>query len=274
MAKKEEYEEYEKKPKLKNVLIVLGILFVIGIAVISAFPIKYVATEEYKIIEMRDISEAYKEPYDCSFEESYKEPYDCSSTDINWVMYDIDYGVASRTCIQEECSQQERYCKEKNFWGNCVKYGERCVQYSCIKYKISCKVVIENKEREGYTFSVNMRKYDYDDRDYTLISRKNTWISALSSKTLYWDFTYLSTDSVTCSANLETIPTREVTTEKTCYRTKTKTIPKTCYQSRTKLVSTPFCVTKTRQVSKTTTLLNQWTGNTDYHYKVEGGCDK
>ena len=210
-----------------SIAVLVFMIILVTVSTVSITPVSYRAREHYKTVEIRDVSETYQENYDCSFTETYQEPYDCSTAHNKNVLYELDYEVARTECMQEECSEHEQYCTETNFWGNCIEFGERCVNEKCIKYKRYCQVTIENKEREGYSFSVQLKKYNYDNKEYTTINKQDVYISALRSRTLYWDFIYIPPESVTCVANLDSDPQKEITTTNICDETKRRTIPKT-----------------------------------------------
>ncbi len=198
-----------------------------------------------------------KEPYEAKEAHPIKEPYITTECDTINVIYKIDYGTSSSTCKQQECASYSSYCVEKNFWGNCIEYTQSCSSYKCVKYQKSCYITIKNKEREGAYFNLKLYKWDYDDKEGKLIKTDNVWVNSLDERNVYWDFTYLPTESVGCWYELTNTPQRTECEEVTRYKDKIE------YRTVTKYRDDYKEKTETRYA----TLFEQITGQAVYYRK-------
>lgn len=209
-------ENIKRKSGSKIWLWVL-IIGIVSLLVLGAATIKFPYTGMVTYTEKVPINKVEK------YEDT--EPY--STTECNEVnmLYDAEYVGIRDDCIQQECDQNEQYCVDKNFWGNCIQYSERCIHYKCVKYRKTCGLKIENKEREGHSFSLLLQKYNHDNNEKTLVRRDSLYVAGLNDNTVYWDFTYLSTESVGCVYELSETP--RMTQCKDVIRSKTVTKERT-----------------------------------------------
>lgn len=201
---------------MKTLWLVVIIISLVGVFVVAGMTIKVPYTGMVTYTDTVPINKV----------EKYKdtEPYTATECKEVNMLYDAQASEKS-DCIQQECDRHEQYCVDTNFWGNCVQYAERCVQYKCVKYRKTCTLTVENKERESYTFKLNLAKYNYDTKEKGIVKTDSLYVRGLSKNSISWDFTYLSTDSMGCSYQFTETPTmtqcrdvikqKEVTKERT-----------------------------------------------------------
>jgi len=250
--KKENYEEYEenKKTSIWPVLIAVFVLvLVLGIIASFIIPSSYVVTQEYPVKEPRQERQVYYGD----------EPFTNTKCNMVNMLFSADVNQYDSRCIQDECSNTETYCYSKNWLGNCVEYRQRCIGTSCVKYSISCKLKIVNKERVSGKFVIGYGKWDYDDNEFKKIGSDYIWVNALDEGYKYWSFNKLTTESLGCYATWDT-PQRQECKDFIDYRKVKKEKDVTVY----------YDSTKTRQVTKYAPLFMIWTGQVRYYEYVSG----
>lgn len=171
-----------------------------------------------------------QEPYEEIVTEIEKETYtteECKDIDA---IYKIGYVTQTDNCLQNDCATYEDYCVEKNFWGNCIRFAQRCLTTKCIKYNKNCKITIENKEKQWLNFNLELYKENFDSGTLTLIKGDNIGVQALDSSIASWGFVFFTTDNVGCRYKLKNTPkiqdcnqvikSKEVPKEKTVIKTR------------------------------------------------------
>ena len=233
-------EKEVKKSGLKFYFIGLFAVIVITL-IIFVIPATYTATE------------VYAKPYQDTETYSVREPYtQCDNTNM---LYGVEWANNGYDCLRYECANYETYCSEKNFWGNCIEYNQRCSYDKCVKYRKNCGIKIKNKERETASFKIKLYKRDNDDNERTYIEKQNIGISGFSERKVTWNFVYYPRDSMTCSYTISDKPTKRVCETKWQDVIKEREVTKVKYAER--------------QVIKKTTLFNIWGRNVDYYYRVD-----
>lgn len=117
---------------------------------------------------------------------------------INWISEPYD-------CIKQICANHEQYCVEKNFWGNCVRWKERCIKYECTLYKRTCNYEIENKDDVRGTFVIEGWK-GTNTQKKELVKTIKIWVSARSKVRIQWKFTYTDPYESYCHYKPKDIP--------------------------------------------------------------------
>jgi len=235
---KEAKEEKEVYGKNKNLFIILGVVLGISvlifiIVILNESPIQKIPSitgEAIKEQNCRDV----QVPYD--YLEEYQEtiPYTDQECNAIYMIWKPEYVGVYQNCIQEECASYEQVCVEKNFWGNCIRYEPRCAGNKCVKYRQYCGLKIENKEREGATFNLELYKWNQDTQTSTLVTTQNLWVPPLDSATATWNFVYLPTEAVSCWYKVTNNPTRQECKEVIRYKEVTKTRTVTRYKTEQK----------------------------------------
>lgn len=147
-------------------------------------------------------------------------------------------------------------CRKK-FLGNCIEYAQSCSSYKCVKYQNNCYLNIENKEKERAYLNLKLYKWDYDNKEGKLIRTDTVWVNPLDEANVYWDFTYLPTESVGCWYELTNTPQRTECEEVTRYNDKTECTTITQYYDRY----------KEDTETKYATLFQRITGQVTYYRK-------
>lgn len=239
-----EEENYEK-PKRKGINIGLIILFVIIGIVIIAIIAAAIIQVPYTV------SESYIDKV--ASEEHYTESVPYNDQDCNDIqmIYKITWGNNAQTCLQNECASYNQVCSEKNFWGNCVKYNDVCASYKCVKYNNHCELNVENKERETLALQLQVQKWSRDSNSASDVSGYPTtyYVTVLDTKKILWDFSSVSTESVSCIYSVKNNPTRSECKDVVRYRN----------EDRTRTIYTD--VTKYRDITKYCSALNKLVGN-------------
>jgi len=230
-----------KKTRRWSTTLKMGVAILIVLAVFSA--IGYPALTGHTIVECEkevqvpyEAQESYveKEPYMAEECKDVQVPYTAEECHQEYFVYKEEFTKNEDTCTQQECASYNSVCAEYNFWGNCVRYNQVCSSYKCVKYRRDCVLKVTNQEKEATTFSLNLQKYSYDSRITTLVKTANLWVGPLDSSSTSWDFTHLPTESMTCTYNIVTVPTRNVCENVIKYRTERECSNATKYRDVTK----------------------------------------
>ena len=187
-----------KKRQKKNLVIALSL--------ISVFTILGVLGNTIKV------------PYSAITGEVVKEPYVDTECYFKDAIYKIEWAGNEASCIQEECATYSSYCAEKNFWGNCIRYEQRCASNKCVKYGADCKIKIINQEKEPMTFNLDLSKFNRDTRISQPIKTETFGVSALGDRIVSWSYTRLSTESASCQYQLTNNPQIQVCNQQTKYK--------------------------------------------------------
>jgi len=167
-------------------------------------------------------------PYNAYEIEYESVPYEervCNNLNLK---YAIEWGDTTTRCLSEICDEHRQYCIEKNFWGNCIEYGETCVHSVCTLYKRYCEVKIKNVDDEAGTWGINV--YSNIEGSKKFITTKNQYIQPTKEKTFYWEFKYNPQEDVYCDYDINKIPQKRICEDKIKYKEvgKAKNIIKYC----------------------------------------------
>ncbi|MEK6885614.1 MAG: hypothetical protein AABX17_01455 [Nanoarchaeota archaeon] len=207
---------------LRLTLILISVLLILVFSSLFGFQ----AITGHSVFQTcKDVQVPYEE------QEEYTDTVPYTAQDCNYItpLYKTEYIDVSSNCIQQECESYAQVCIEKNFWGNCISYGQgSCQSYKCVKYQQTCGVKITNQERQGTYFNLNLQVYNYDSQQRTSVRIENLWVSALDSNQASWSFTYLPTDRMGCVYDFVDSPQIQECKDTIKYRdmTKTRTITK------------------------------------------------
>lgn len=195
----------------------------------------------------------YTEQEEYTKTESYTEsvPYtDTECTNINMI-YKIENIPTTNDCMQYDCARYDSICVEqgcarKGIFGNCeqyecVKYTQKCAENKCIKFTEHCGIKIINQERESAAFNIEFNKYSYDTKSSLNIETNTVYVDALDSRSYYWDFMFLPTESVTCYYRLTNQPQRQECKDVIKYRDVQKEKQVTAYRPVTKYKTEQKC---------------------------------
>jgi len=174
----------------KKLLLVLIILFVISMITFLSIIIQVPYTEYVTYFD--------KEPYSTK---------DCQNVELKGV---IDFGQTNTICENEICDRTESYCVEKNFWGNCIEFRDRCIHNACTKYRKYCNLNIENIGDEGGTWSFNAYSNNYDTNEKKFIDTINVFIKPRRTGIGSWNFVYDAGENVRCRYESVKAPTERV----------------------------------------------------------------
>ncbi len=186
-VKKVKTDETKKKTDSKAWLwiLVIGVLVVIGAATIK-FPytgmVTYTDTVPINKVETYQDTEAYTDK-------------ECNQVSIK---KNIDWGATKRPCLQQECAEHYQVCVDKNFWGNCVRYEDRCRSYRCVKTRLDCSLNIKNIDDEGGTFKFEGYVINTDNGDESYIKDVSVYVRAQDTGTGYWSYVYIYPSSYNC----------------------------------------------------------------------------
>lgn len=155
-------------------------------------------------------------------------PYTEQVCEKSNLKYAIEWGTGSTDCSSEICDRHKQYCTEKNFWGNCIEYGETCVHSVCTLYKRYCELRIKNIDDTAGNWGINV--YSNIEGNKKLIANKGKHIQPTKEKTFYWDFKYSPKENVNCNYDINTIPQKTICEDKIKYKEvgKVKSIIKYC----------------------------------------------
>lgn len=153
------------------------------------------------------------------------EPYtevECNNIQLKFV---DEWGDNDITCVNEICDRNEQYCVEKNFWGNCIRYADRCTHYACTKYRMDCELEITNIDNEYGTWRLDGYSWNRElNRQEDFIKSVGVGINPTKSSTARWSFTYSAGDQRSCWYNWNTLPTKQVCDNVIRYRDVQKTV--------------------------------------------------
>ena len=193
----------------------IGIVIVIIVVASNGFPTP-------KVIE--PICKDVQVPYEVSEEYNETVPYSAEQCENAQLKYLIEWGSINTVCLNEICDAHEQYCVEKNFWGNCVKYAERCTHNACTKYQTSCNVKIDNIDDEAGTWSIEGYSWNQDiNQRGDFVGTINTYVNPTKSGIASWNIVYNAGESRACWYSISNIPTKSI-----CENViKNKDVPKT-----------------------------------------------
>jgi len=150
-----------------------------------------------------------------------KEPFiqeECENVELKSV---IEWGSRESLCLNKICDRTEQYCIEKNFWGNCIEFRDRCIHEVCMKYRKKCSLIIENIDDTAGTWNFQGYSKNRVTNEEKLIDSISVYVKPTKSGEVLWNFDYDAGESIDClykqSVNL---PTKTICEEKTKYRNK------------------------------------------------------
>jgi len=192
-----------KSGGLRAVIIIVGILLVLSVLyLVSAFvQIPYTGYAVY----------TEKEPY--TETETYldTEPYtdqDCSEADLKSV---IELDDTDSVCINEICDSNTQVCVDTNWYGGCIKYQDQCTHKACTKYKLMCKVSVQNIDDNYGVWVISGYEYFYNTRQRgDLIKDIQVPVQPTKTGMASWEYTFDAGESVGCSYDVKTTPTKSV----------------------------------------------------------------
>lgn len=145
--------------------------------------------------------EVVQVPYQGTEYYTESEPYttqDCQNVNM---IYKINYGTGSSSCLQNECATYDQVCAEWNWLHtSCNRYVDgSCSSYKCTKYNQHCVLTINNQERSTLSLQIELDKWSFDTKSSTTIQGENFYnVAPLDSRTLTWDYSYLPTEATNC----------------------------------------------------------------------------
>ncbi len=199
----------DNKKRNKKLLIILIILFLIGICSFLLISIKVSFTSQVVYNE--------REPY---IDEH------CKNIKLKSI---IEWGVSDSVCVNQICDKTESYCVEKNFWGNCIEFRDRCIHYACTKYRMDCNINIDNIDDEGGTWNFKCYSINYETGIKNYIDDISVYVKPTRTAIGSWSFKYDAGESVGCKYELLDYPTKEVCENVIVYKNVEKTGEETRY---------------------------------------------
>jgi len=235
-----EKKELDDKPKEKankgNFWLFVGLIAVVGIIVIILISSGKIMTgnvvAEGNNLENSQAKGNCREvqvPYEDI--ETYTEsmPFtdeECENTPLKYL---VEWENGQTTCINEICDQHESVCVDKNFWGNCVQFEERCTHNACTKYSRECVVNVNNIDNEGGSWAIDGYSWNNElNQKGDFIGKFDAWVNPTRSNTVRWSFTYNAGESRSCWYQVAEVPTKTVCDNVINYRDveKTRTVVK------------------------------------------------
>ena len=204
-------QERKKGLKLWIWILVIGIL---GTIVLGAATIKFPYTGMVTVSEKVPINKIEKYPDT----ELYPDK-DCNQV---YIKFNTDWGNIENPCLQQECAEHYQVCIEKNFWGNCIKYEDRCSSYKCVKNRVDCRLNIKNIDDEGGSFRFKGYVVNLDNNEQTFVQDVTVYVRAQDIGVAYWSYIYNYPSRYSCTWQDMITPTKTVCENVVKQRTVTK----------------------------------------------------
>lgn len=132
------------------------------------------------------------------YEDIEREPYEREEcNDIELKSMD-EWGNTPSVCLNEICDKTESYCVDKNFWGNCVEFRDRCIHNACTKYKRTCNFNVLNIDDRGGTWRLEGHALNKVTSESKFIESVSTYVKSMDSSTISWSFTYDAGEIMHC----------------------------------------------------------------------------
>ena len=200
----EENEETKESKKDKILLASIAVILILSLIVTN---VEFEFSEMYTYIdsvprqttEIYEKSVSYTETVPAIKTEYYfeKVPFVDEDCKKRAPVFDLSLSTFD-DCLEDTCVQTTSVCIDKNIWGNCVKFEEKCEKAICTKMLKSCDLTFKNEEqKEMITLSVTYG--DLIDEKVSITQENRTlYIGALDEYTVSWDFEYFSGDRAYC----------------------------------------------------------------------------
>lgn len=199
----QEIEELEI-PK-KNSLGWLWILLVVCIVVILVVflvPLPYNVTVKYKETVPTKETQAYYdyESTPVTRTETYTdtEPYSEKVCDDVNLKYNVKWESES-VCLRYDCLNPYQECVQKNLWGNCVQFAQRCSNQVCAQTQLHCRLRITNLDNTEGTFKVRGAAYDYASQENEFVKEVSVYIQGGDYGVATWTYNFDYPDSYSCN---------------------------------------------------------------------------
>ena len=149
-------------------------------------------------------------PYEDTETYTDNEPYtdkECENINLKAI---YEWGQINSVCENEICDQTQSVCAEENFWGNCIKFEEKCIHKACTKYRMHCNLNIENIDDESGNWKIQGMSSNRNTDATANIKSVDVFVQARRSAIASWDFLYDAGENMGCSYNLIEVPTKQV----------------------------------------------------------------
>lgn len=188
--------------KLSSIIIVVSIVVIVGaVAILAGNTIQVPYTG--MVTTWEDVPVTRTE----SFKD--REPYTDQECHMQEIKYTESWGDIEHRCLQEECAEHYQVCVEKNFWGNCIQFEDRCSGNQCVKVSLTCALDIRNIDDEGGTFE--LKGYVVGDNgEEQLVDTVQVYVRAMSTGTATWSYTYYPPQLFNCRARDIDAPSKQV----------------------------------------------------------------
>jgi len=224
------------KKEIKKDVMPVKLKVLIGVGIVVLLFILYIGLvkQPLSVTEVRSVSEPYTTT-EC-LDKQLNSKYDWGESSFN-VCYEYD----------TVCNSYDEYCCENNWYGGCNRYCSRCSGYSypCLRYGSSCSFMFTNNDESGGTFGFTNAFIDYNGEELK-VEQKTVYVYSNDKGSVV--FKYFSDK-------------KEVNT---CYNLGVQIPSKTVCND---VVRTHY-VDKDFSVIKYYTILQQWTGQVRWRYKL------
>ena len=239
----------EKELFISKWLIYLTLVFIVAVAMYF-IKLPYTTSVSYQNYESYIDTEYYQEqvPYPCEKcnDVTYSSALKNTAISRNCISSDRVCEYSEQYCIStgSVCTNQQQYCCETNWYGGCIKWCNRCLNYNypcnqygtrcaswknvCLRTDVTCKATLYNYETNYGTWQVQFNYYGYNN---DLLTTKTEYFGAQARDTSNIQNTYTVAgdgSSVTsCSANIINYPKKNECNVGICYKDEQKSRPVT-----------------------------------------------
>ena len=186
----------EKQTKVMLITLSIIVALIVVVLILAVIQVPYVVSEKYTEQEPYLDTEIYYET----------EPYTTQECDGVKLKYVSEWDSDSQTCVNQICDRTESYCVDTNFWGNCIEYRDRCINYACTKYKKVCTVKIENIDDTYGTWTISGYKYDYNTKTEIFVKDLKVSVKAKRTSTASYDYLFDAGENIGCYYLVKEIP--------------------------------------------------------------------